>query len=159
MNAAHAGAGAPLDPALRTPPRSVAGGAARLRGASRRPLAFALPAALLGMLVAGGAAPLAAQEAARDAAPAGDAAPAESERREMTVEELERFIAEQKAALDEVRRNREITADRAREVRAELDEREARRRETEAELEALCKERESLRPGSYEDCVAPLAER
>lgn|GEM_PF-3198688 len=78
--------------------------------------------------------------------------------REMTVEELETFIAEQKAALEIVRENRDITAEKAREVKAALEAKEAEREAAEAELEALCEERESLEPGTFDECMATLGE-
>jgi len=74
----------------------------------------------------------------------------------MTVEELERYIAEQKAQLEQVRENRDITAEEARRVREELARQEAERRVKAAELEALCREREALEPGSLEECLSRI---
>ena len=62
----------------------------------------------------------------------------------MTLEELEAYIAEQKAALERVEENREITREKERRVREELERREARRQELEDELESLCEERASV---------------
>jgi len=76
--------------------------------------------------------------------------------REMTVEELERHIAEQKAALERVRENRDITVEKAAEVREALAEREAKRAEAQAEVESLCREREEIEPGSFDECVEQL---
>jgi len=73
--------------------------------------------------------------------------------RRMTVEELERHIAEQRAELERVRESRDETARKARDVQAELAEKERMRREREAELERLCRERDALEPGSLEKCV------
>ena len=78
--------------------------------------------------------------------------------RSMTVEELERFIDEQKAALELVRENRDITAEKAREVREALADKEAERLATEAEFEELCRERDALEPGSFEACLEEAGE-
>lgn len=77
-----------------------------------------------------------------------------AQQQEMTIEELERYIAEQKAALQQVKENRDITEQKAREVREALAEQEARRALVEQELDALCKEQEELKPGSFEACKA-----
>ena len=62
----------------------------------------------------------------------------------MTLEELEAYIAEQRAALERVEENREITREKERRVREQLERREARRQELEDELETLCQERASV---------------
>ena len=62
----------------------------------------------------------------------------------MTLEELEAYIAEQKVALERVEENREITREKERRVREELDRREARRQELEEELRTLCEERAAV---------------
>ena len=91
---------------------------------------------------------------AQDAEP--DAEPLASDPRTMTVEELERYIAEQRSRLRQVRENRDITAEKARRVREELARKEADRRAKAAELDTLCRERETLEPGSLEDCLAQI---
>lgn len=73
---------------------------------------------------------------------------------QMTVEELENYIAEQKAALEAVKSNRDETERKAQEVRETLAEQAERQAMVEEELEALCKEQEELKPGSYEQCRA-----
>ena len=73
--------------------------------------------------------------------------------RAMTVEELERFIEQRKAALERVRENREITADKANEVERALAEQRERQRAAEDELETLCRERDALEPEGYENCM------
>ena len=103
--------------------------------------AAALPLALVALLAAP-LSPLLAQSA-------GDP-------REMTVEELERHIEQQRAELEKVRRNRDITAEKAREVEAALTEQAEKRRAVEEEVDALCREREALEPGSYDECRALL---
>ncbi len=71
---------------------------------------------------------------------------------QLTVEELEKYIEEQKAALDAVKANRGETEKKAQEVNEALAEQEARQAMVEEELEALCKEQEELKPGSYDTC-------
>ena len=76
----------------------------------------------------------------------------------MTLEELEAYIEEQKAALERVERNRELTREKEAKVREELERREARRQELEAELETLCEERAGVDAGSLPDgCEADPA--
>ena len=75
----------------------------------------------------------------------------------MTIEELEAFIEEQKAALAQVEANRAETAEKAAEVNAELKKQEARQAEIEAEFKALCEEQDKLNPGSLDACLAELA--
>jgi len=76
----------------------------------------------------------------------------------MTVEELEQYIEEQKAALAQVEANRAETAKKAEEVNAALREQEARRSEIEAEFKALCEEQEKLKPDSFDECMAELSQ-
>ena len=75
---------------------------------------------------------------------------------ELSVEELEAYIAKQKEALEAVRANRDETEKKATEIQEALAEQEARRLEVEAELEALCMEREEIDPGTFDDCIASL---
>ena len=67
--------------------------------------------------------------------------------RSLTLEELEAYIEEQKAALEQVERNREITREKEARVREELGRRESRRLELEAELRELCEERAGVGAG------------
>lgn len=71
---------------------------------------------------------------------------------QLSVEELEKYIAEQKEVLEEVRANRDETKRKADEVREALAEQEARKALVEDELDTLCKEQEALKPGSYDAC-------
>ena len=75
---------------------------------------------------------------------------------ELSVEELEAYIAKQKEALEAVRANRDETEKKATEIQEALAEQEARRLEVEAELEALCMEREEIDPGTFDECIASL---
>lgn len=72
---------------------------------------------------------------------------------EMTLEQLEAYIAEQKAALETVIENRDLTAEKAESVNEALAAAEAREAEVQAELEALCEEREEIEAGSKGDCL------
>ena len=74
----------------------------------------------------------------------------------MTIEELEAYIEEQKAALAQVEANRAETAEKAEEINAALQEQEARQAEIEAEFKALCEEQDKLNPGSLDTCLAEL---
>lgn len=76
----------------------------------------------------------------------------------MTVEELENYIEEQKAALAQVEANRAETAQKAEEINTALEEQQARRAEIEAEFKSLCEEQEKLKPGSLDACMAALSE-
>ncbi len=71
---------------------------------------------------------------------------------ELSVDELEKYIAEQKELLEEVLANRDATAEKAEQVRQALAEQEARKTLVEEELETLCQEQEELQAGSYEEC-------
>ena len=79
---------------------------------------------------------------------------AQAQQKELSVEELEKYIEEQKAALSEVEANREETEAKARKVRDALAEQDARRARVQEELETLCKEQEEIKPGTYDDCAA-----
>jgi len=76
--------------------------------------------------------------------------------RSMTLEELEAYVGEQKAALDSVIESREVTESKARELEARLAERESKIAQTRHELETLCEEREAIDPGTLADCLAAL---
>ncbi len=75
-----------------------------------------------------------------------------AQQQELSVEELEKYIAEQKELLEEVLANRDETADKVEQVREALAEQEARKALVEDELETLCQEQEELKPGSYDEC-------
>lgn len=62
----------------------------------------------------------------------------------MTLEELEAYIAEQKAALEKVERNHEITLEKAKQVEEELARRKAREAELREEVRALCEDRSAV---------------
>ncbi len=63
---------------------------------------------------------------------------------EMTVEELELFIAQQKKALEEVLEQRDQHVEKRRQVQLALTEREAERERLEMELLELCRESQKL---------------
>jgi len=77
-----------------------------------------------------------------------------AQQKSMTIEELEQYIQEQKAALEEVIINRDETEKKALEVREALEEQDARRQLVEEELDMLCTEQEALKPGTYDECTA-----
>jgi len=70
-----------------------------------------------------------------------------------SLEDLEKQVAEQKAALEEAIANREATAAKAQEIQDMLNESEEKREVIEAELDALCKEQEELKAGTYDECL------
>ena len=113
---------------------------ARLRPAPAR----ALPIALAAVLAGAPCIPASAQQSTGG--------------QSMTLEELEAYIAEQKAALERVEKNREITREKERKVREELERREARREALEQELRTLCEERAALAAGDAPpDCESEAA--
>lgn len=75
-----------------------------------------------------------------------------AQQKQLSVEELEAYIAEQKVVLEKAQANRDKTQKKVDEVKAALAEQDARKARVEKELEALCKEQEALEPGTYEDC-------
>jgi len=77
-----------------------------------------------------------------------------AQQKEMTVEELEKFIEEKKKALEQVVENRELTKAKADQVREALAKQEEQQRALEAEFEALCQEREAVEAGSFDKCMA-----
>lgn len=87
------------------------------------------------------------------AAVAQDSAP-----QEMTLDELEAYIAEQKAALESVIANKEKTEREVENVQQALEQITARESEFVAEIEALCDEREELEPGTREGCLTAASE-
>lgn len=80
-----------------------------------------------------------------------------SQQKAMSVEELDQYIQEQKAALKEAISNRDETAAKAREVQEALAEQDARRELLEMEVEELCLEHEAVESGSYDDCKAQFS--
>ena len=133
------------------PPSSPVFPAASLVASPAASLVASLRVVACALLVA-----LPATLPAQDAEPDPDPGPFASDPQTMTVEELERYIAEQRSQLREVRENRDITAEKARRVREELARKETERRAMAAELDTLCREREALEPGSLEDCLAQI---
>jgi len=81
------------------------------------------------------------------------AATATQAQQAMTVEELEAYIEEQKAALVEVEANREKTTEEVEKLQADLAVEEEKRGSVEKEIDSLCKEQEEIREGSYDDCL------
>ncbi|ASJ72467.1 hypothetical protein [Granulosicoccus antarcticus] len=79
---------------------------------------------------------------------------ASAQQKELSIDELEAYIAEQKVVLGEARANREKTQEKVDEVRDAISEQDARKALVEEELETLCSEQEALKPGTYEDCKA-----
>ena len=77
---------------------------------------------------------------------------AAAQQKQLSVEELEAYIAEQKTVLEEAQANRDKTQKKVDEVKEALAEQDARKALVEDELETLCKEQEALKPGTYEDC-------
>ena len=80
---------------------------------------------------------------------------ATAQQKQLSVEELEAYIAEQKTVLKKAQANRDKTKKKADEVKEALAEQDARKARVEDELETLCKEQEELKPGTYEDCKSP----
>lgn len=85
--------------------------------------------------------------------PAMVAAQNDSQSNEMSVEQLEMLVAEQKAELEEVIANRSETQVIADQLREKLAESEDRRESVQQELETLCREREELQADSFEECM------
>ena len=77
---------------------------------------------------------------------------AAAQQKQLSVEKLEAYIAEQKIVLEEAQANRDKTQKKIDKVKEALAEQDARKARVEDELEALCKEQEELKPGTYEDC-------
>ena len=76
-----------------------------------------------------------------------------SAQQQLSVEELEKKVEEQRIALEEAIANREATAAQAEEIQAALDESEESRLAVEAKIETLCKEQEELNAGSFDECM------
>lgn len=80
--------------------------------------------------------------------------PVAAQQKEMTVDELEKFIARKKAALEQVVENRELTEDKARKIQEALEKQDEQQRTLEAEFETLCREQEQVKPDTFEQCMA-----
>jgi hypothetical protein len=80
-----------------------------------------------------------------------------AQQKQMSVEQLEQYILEQKSALEEAIANREATEAKAREVEEALAEQAARREQLEKEVDELCLEHDAVEAGSYDDCKAQFA--
>ena len=72
---------------------------------------------------------------------------------EMSVEELEAFILEKKAALDASVEDRDSNMEEQKKLGSMLEEQEAKQKKIEQELRALCDEREEAEPGSLSACL------
>ena len=84
-------------------------------------------------------------------------APVTAQQQEMSLDELEQYIEEQKVALDEAIASRDETESKVKEVQEALAEQEARRAQLEEEVDELCTELDEAEPGSYEDCKAEFS--
>ena len=73
---------------------------------------------------------------------------------EMSVEQLEAYIQEQKDALEQAIFSRDQTEAKVREVQEAMAEQDARREQLQNEVDELCLEREAIDVGSYDDCKA-----
>jgi len=73
-----------------------------------------------------------------------------------STKELEKNLEEQRIALQEAISNRESTAAKVEEVKGSIAEAEERRAKIEEELKSLCEEQESLKEGSYDECMSSL---
>lgn len=80
-----------------------------------------------------------------------------AQQKEMSVEELDQYIQEQKAALEQAISNRDETAAKALEVQEALAEQDARREQLKNEVDELCLELDATDPGSYDDCKAQFS--
>ncbi|MGK0228777.1 MAG: putative Holliday junction resolvase-like endonuclease [Gammaproteobacteria bacterium] len=82
---------------------------------------------------------------------------AAAQQKEMSVEELELYIQEQKAALEQAISNRDETSAKAHKVQEALAKQNARREQLEKEVDELCLELDVADPGSYDDCKAQFS--
>lgn len=80
-----------------------------------------------------------------------------AQQKEMSVEELDQYIQEQKAALEKAISNRDETAAKTLEVQEALAEQDARREQLENEVDELCLELDAADPGTYDDCKAQFS--
>jgi len=72
---------------------------------------------------------------------------------EMSVKELEAYIAEQRAALEQVIENRDATEKQAMDIKKAGDEQRERQAKLEEEIRALCEEQEEVEPGTLDECL------
>jgi len=80
-----------------------------------------------------------------------------AQQKEMTLEELEQYIAEQRDALDLAKQNRDDTKARVEDAQNAIDEQELRHQDLLDEVDTLCREQEELQPGSFADCMAQFS--
>ncbi len=76
--------------------------------------------------------------------------------REMTIDELQEYVDEKKAALEVVQQNHEVTQDEARKVRLALEQKQQRLKKIEDELGNLCLEQEKIEAGTLDQCMAAI---
>jgi len=74
----------------------------------------------------------------------------------LSLEDLEKLIAEQRTALEEAIADREATAANADVLRKNLEQARKRSLQVEEELTALCNEQEALIEGSFDECMATV---
>lgn len=72
---------------------------------------------------------------------------------DMSLEELEKLVEQQRIALEEAIASRESTKARAAAVRARLSESEERKQAVEEELLQLCESQENVQPGTFDRCM------
>lgn len=71
----------------------------------------------------------------------------------LSADELEKLVAEQKAALEQVIANRSETQEMAEKLRGELADSKERKAMVQKNLEDLCKQQDELQTDSYKDCM------
>jgi len=74
----------------------------------------------------------------------------------LSVEELEALLERKKAALDGSIEEREVTAEKQREIVGLLAIQDAENEEIEEELRILCKEHDEVESGSLEECLVDM---
>jgi len=74
----------------------------------------------------------------------------------MSVEELEAYIAEKKAELAATLEQRNRTAEMQQAVEQQISQKDKRKSEIEQEMRNLCAERESITPGSLQACLVEM---
>ncbi|MFK7890808.1 MAG: hypothetical protein AB8B63_08335 [Granulosicoccus sp.] len=74
----------------------------------------------------------------------------------LNTEQIERQLQQLLSSLAEAEANRQATGAQAEQIRKVLVEHEKHKANVEAELEALCKEQEELKPGTYDNCISSL---
>ena len=76
----------------------------------------------------------------------------DTDSKELSLEELEAYIAEQKEELQSVIENREVTKSKADSIQEALEAAKAREAQVKSELSVLCGQREQLVQGSGVEC-------